>query len=108
MKIEGRKLTQHSDSQWFCELDVGESQLESTLVFDNDGELQSFRIVDSAFKDLLSLCGLEGRFSKNVFAFIANGLPSLPWCFGDQDDDVFKRVRKHYGLSELTPPHQTT
>ena len=107
MNIEIRKLVQRSDSQWFCELDVGDSQLESTLVFDEDGELQSFRIVDSAFKDFLSLCGLEGRFAKNVFAFIASGSPSLPWCFGDQDDDVLNRVRKHYGLSELTP-RQTT
>lgn len=47
------KLKQRADV-WHATLAVGDSELESDIVVTDDGELQSFHIVEPIFKDVLS------------------------------------------------------
>jgi hypothetical protein len=96
MDISVRKLEQHSESEWFAELEVGDTVLSSAITVQDEGELRSFQIVESMFQDMLALNGLEGDFSKRLFAFMSSGEPTLPWYFGEQDGETIERVRKHY------------
>ena len=96
MEISICKLSRQSDSEWYAELEVGETVLSTALTVQDDGELQSFQIGEPMFKDMLALNGLEGEFSKLFFTFMAKGEPVIPWRFGEQDDEIIERVRKHY------------
>lgn len=106
MKISVLKLQQKSESEWFAELRVGQTVLSTTLSVQDDGELQSFQIGEPMFEDMLALNGLDGAFSKLFFTFMAKGEPDLPWDFGDQDDEVIERVRKHYGRGSDGNTHE--
>lgn len=109
MEITVRRLDRRSDYDWFGELECGEFVFNSAITVQHDGELRSFHIGESMFKDMLALNGLEGEFSKRFFTFISHGEPELPWCFGDQDDEIIERVLNHYkSSSEFVPPRRTT
>jgi len=96
MEISIRKLEQQSDNEWTAELEFGGTTLSSAVTVQLDGELRSFQITEPLFKDMLALNGLEGEFSKRFFGFMDRGAPKLPWQFGEQDDEIIERVRKHY------------
>ena len=104
MKISVQDLTQSSQSAWDATLEVGSLRLSSEIITKEDGVLRSFQIKEPMFKDMLALNGLEGEFSKRFFRFIGSGEPELPWCFGEQDDEVIERVRKHYETTDPVPP----
>ncbi len=106
MNISVQKLQQKSGNEWFAELRVGQTVLSTTLPVQDDGELQSFQIGEPMFEDMLALNGLDGAFSKLFFTFMAKGEPDLPWDFGDQDDEVIERVRKHYGRGSDGNTHE--
>ena len=96
MEISVCKLVQKSESEWYAELEVGDFVLSTALTVENDGELRGFRIVQPMFEDMLAVNGLEGEFSKLFFTYVDSGEPSLPWRFGEQDDEIIERVRAHY------------
>ena len=93
-------MTKQSDTVWIAELQVGHSSLRTKIHFEDDDELQGFRIIEPIFHDLVVLCGLEGQFACHFVTYRDNRSPELPWRFDNQDEEVIQRVLDHYGLDQ--------
>jgi hypothetical protein len=96
MEISVRRLEQVSDSEWLAELGFGDASVSSVIEVADDGELRGFHFREPMFGVMLAWNGLEGEFSKRFFAYMDSGVPEIPWCFGEHDDEIIKRVWKHY------------
>ena len=95
MNVAIRSLTQLTETEWRVGLAVGGLIHDSQLLV-KDGELVSFQIINPMVHDMLSLCGLEGQFSRHFFSYLDDRSPELPWDFGEQDDNTIEQVVLHY------------
>lgn len=98
MQILINRLTQLSQLEWTCELKLDEVIIESSLTLCGDEALPGFNISNAVVHDVLTLCGLDGEFSRHFFGFVEANASALPCYLGECDDDVISRVQRFHGL----------